>query len=194
METVKTTNPKIGIVIPIIDSGDHIESFVRRYMKSIDCYAGASQTVLVCNNSSSCFFQKLKQFENDQLTVVDIGNCEHGISKARNYGLSLMCDDVQFVSFLDDDDCFINEAMMSLPECLDTDADIVCFGWQFKASERTSLVYKSLPRAAVVESQYVIDHDLSCYLRLPRDIQFLGYCWGKFYRKSLIDRADSVEF
>ena len=187
MKTVPTTNPKIGIVIPIIDSGDHIESFVRRYIESIQCYGGASQTVLVCNNSPSRFFQKLKKFENEQLTVVDIGNCEHGIGKARNYGLSLLSDDIQFVSFLDDDDCFINEAMMSLPEWLDTDADIICFGWQLKEPEKNSFVHKSLPRASVVESQYVIDHDLSRYLRLPRDVQFLGYCWGKFYRKSLID-------
>lgn len=181
------SNPKIGIVIPVIDSGNHIKSFIRKYIEVIEQYEGASQTVLVCNNSPSRFFQKLKQFENEQLTVVDIGICDHGISKARNHGVSLLSDDVQFVGFLDDDDCFINEAILSLPRWLDTDVDIICFGWQLRDTENNPLVDKRVPRASVVSGQYVIDQDLSRYLRLPRDVQYLGYCWGKFYKKSFLD-------
>ena len=98
-------------------------------------------------------------------------------------------DDVQFVSFLDDDDCFINQVINCLSEYLDTDADIVCFSWQLKRPEKKSLIDKSLPRKSVVGGQYVIEHDLSQYLRLPRDVQYLGYCWGKFYRKGLIDSS-----
>ena len=50
-------------------------------------------------------------------------------------------------------------------------------------TENNPLVDKRVPRASVVSGQYVIDQDLSRYLRLPRDVQYLGYCWGKFYKK-----------
>lgn len=53
--------------------------------------------------------------------------------------------------------------------------------------------YRKLPRNAVVGKDLVIRADIFSYLKLPRDVPYLGRVWGKFFSKKLID-SNSIKF
>lgn len=184
------TVPKLGIVIPVGDSENFINKFISNYLSSANNYDGIIETVLVCNNSTKNCFDVLKSFENSFLHVYDIGQCSNGISKARNYGLKMLNDDVDFVSFLDDDDSLNATALRTLPKHLNFDADIVCFEWTEIQNEDGLTVRKKLPRVSIEKSKIVLEKDLPEYLVLPREVPYFGYCWAKLYKKNLLINND----
>ena len=186
MEKDCSAFPSLGIIIPVGKSDIFIEKFLSAYLQSISFYKGIIYTVVVCNNSSESCVEKIKRYESEDFKVYNIGDCEHGISKARNFGLKKMPKKIDFISFLDDDDCYIGSSLKKIEISLNTEADIICFGWNERSLSGSEKVYKALPRNSIISRDNLYEQDLTQYLKLPRNMPYLGYCWGKFFKRDLI--------
>lgn len=179
--------PKLGIIIPVGDSEVFIRDFCSQYFASIDGYSGEIETIFVTNNSTNNCLKMLNEFARRDVSIYDLGECSHGISKARNYGLDQLSDDVDYVSFLDDDDALNSSCFESLIKELEAGFDIVCFEWTVVTNRLGDTARVRLPRTSVVKPEVIFRDDLPKYLNLPRDMQYLGRCWAKVYKRTLIE-------
>ena len=178
--------PTIGVVIPVGNSEAYIESFLFRFIETTKRYQGIVKTALVCNNSSRACFEIIQGFENEDLQVYNIGCCLNGISHARNYGIHKLPRCVEYIGFLDDDDSFTDSGFEKFNQNFNADVDIISFGWNEISCSTSTVKYNPMPRNSVVDCDQIINEDVPQYLLLPRQMPYLGYVWGKFFKKNII--------
>lgn len=179
--------PVLGVIIPVGRSELHIAEFMKSYCEAIKSYPGIVRSIVVCNNSTTECVEILGKFASQNCVVYNLGIHPCGISAARNFALSRLPCDVEFVCFLDDDDCLNGEALRRVPEHFSREIDILYFGFMRRRSAMDKFIYVGLPRYQVTSSSVSISNDLPLYLKLPREMEYMGYCWAKFYRRNMID-------
>ncbi len=179
----------LSIIIPVYNSEKYLDECLNSVLSEINA---DDEIILVENGSIDHSWEICQNFTEKYKTVkaVQIGTA--GVSKARNYGICLAKGD--WITFLDSDDC-IDPSVIRMAEKLknDSDIDVVLFHYRYlntayneeqTVSEELKHVDSDLLRRGVLqfgkyEKQIVKNSAL--------DNMSIWTCWGKLYRKRLID-------
>lgn len=186
--TVNEIHPckTIGVVIPVGPSNASFEIFIEEYRRSIAASSAAIETAIIFNNISLSRISQLQSLVPNNFRKKDLGSCSHGISKARNAGIRLLGDDVDYILFLDDDDLLRSDALSRLPRHLEDGLDIIVYGWSSKDKATGRKKIFDLPRTGSYPARRALSDDLVTYLTIPREMPYLGYVWGKAFSTKLI--------
>ncbi|WP_408072185.1 glycosyltransferase family 2 protein [Butyrivibrio sp. JL13D10] len=175
-------NKLLSIIIPAYNAGKYIEEC----LNSLKHLMNDSFEVLVLDDGSTDNTAEIvtRCSANDnriRLFTQDNG----GVSKARNKGLDEACG--KYVMFLDADDYLIRESFNKVMEIINADRyDFVAFARNIV--ESNGRIWKE---EFPFNGDFTDDKAISDKLMYANSL--FNECWGKLYRKSIIDRY-SIRF
>jgi len=155
-------------------------------MLEVEKYKGDIVSIFVCNNSTAACIKKLEKYKSKKTMIFNIGDTKNGISKARNFGVKNIPSDVDYITFIDDDDGFYAEELNKALMDNQSYTDILVFNWTDNKYIKNNRFRSALPRKGRIDNFDKIAKDLESYLLLPKKMPYLGYCWGKLFRYELI--------
>lgn len=179
----------LSIIIPVHNTEQYLAECLNSVLSEINT---DDEIILVENGSTDDSWKICQKYAEKYVTIKTVQMETAGVSKARNYGIHLAKGD--WITFLDSDDC-LDPSIIHMTKKLKNDPkiDVVLFHYCY-LNEPCHEV------ASVSESLQHVDSDL-----LRRGVlQFSKYekqimkstgldnisiwtCWGKLYRKKLID-------
>ena len=179
----------LSIIIPVHNTEQYLAECLESVLSEIHA---DDEVILVENGSSDHSWEICQEYSVKHNTVKAFQLETAGVSKARNYGISRASGD--WITFLDSDDC-LDPALIYMAQKLkyDSKADAVLFRYRYldasyreetSVSETLKHVDSDLLRRSVLqfgkyEKQIIESSSL--------DNMSIWTCWGKLYRKKLID-------
>lgn len=168
--------PSLSIIIPCYNGEKWIEPCIRSILSQ--SYTDF-EIIIVNDGSTDNSLEILNNFAktDKRISIIDIQN--GGVSNARNIGLSQAKG--QWVSFVDIDDTLPTDSLSSMIQLAEDNVDIVFAGYN-KIDNRGSYCCNRLG------SRRLSNIELAFELFRPTDFPYLGYPWGKLFRRSVIER------
>ncbi len=169
----------LSIIIPVYNG----EKYINECLSSIFVYPGDDIEVIVvedgCKDQSAVI---LDEYAKDEPRLKVIHKENGGVSAARNRGLQEASGD--WILFVDIDDLMDAGSMDAIMKCIqnETEADII-FGNYIEVSEDNEKLWDFPVADKIAEKLNNMNEQLLCgYL--------LNACWGKLYRKAIIEREN----
>lgn len=165
---------KLSIIIPIYNGEKHIKKMLDMLLEN-----SIEKEIIVINDCSNDNSKKILDEYKERINLHHLSE-NHGVSYARNYGLSIAKG--EYISFIDIDD-EIEEEMLSkmLQKIENTNSDIcVCNYYEIfetndkKIASKYKLNYDVLAKEEVIK-EFLLDHVSPAV-------------WDKIYKKSLLDK------
>ncbi len=179
----------LSIIIPVHNTEKYLAECLDSVFTEINT---DDEIILVENGSTDHSWEMCQEYAEKYKTVKAVRMDTPGVSRARNYGISLAKG--EWITFLDSDDC-IDPSIIRLAHKLKnhSEIDVVLFrycilnavrGNESSVSEALTPVDSDLLRRGVLEfSKY--EKQINQFAAL--DYVSIWTCWGKLYRKKLID-------
>ena len=179
----------LSVIIPVHNT----EQFLTECLDSVLSQINNDDEVILVENASTDHSWEMCQSYAAKHQAVKAFRMEAaGVSKARNYGISIARGD--WITFLDSDDCLDSSILPMTRELMDhSDLDVVLFPYSYLGAEQSEKkpvsktikhVDSDLLRRGVLQfSKY--EKQISAFGTL--DNMTIWTCWGKIYRKKLID-------
>ena len=173
------SRPNISIIVPVYN----VEKYLIRCLDSIfnQLFSGNFEVIAVEDASTDNSLQVLKSYQEKETRLKII---EHGVNKklsvARATGMKAAKGN--YIMHVDSDDWLLPGALESLfVKCLHSDADILVFNYCSQTSEG-----KTTP-------QYLIKKEIITQDKVLVQTHFLGACWNKIVKRSIIENLISGE-
>jgi glycosyltransferase involved in cell wall biosynthesis len=168
--------PKVSIIIPVYN----VETYLRECLDSIIEQTFTDwECILVDDGSIDCSSTICDEYveKDNRFHICHKGH--EGQSIARNVGLEMASGN--WISFVDADDWLDNGYFDELS--VYSNADIIYFG--FKKVNRTQIITYSISEHSYIKCEDVgqVYADL-----FDSKIQYFGYSWNKFFKRSIIDK------
>lgn len=149
---------KISIIVPVYN----VEKYLKRALDSLIQQTYNNLEIICINDGSTDNSYKiLQEYSELDSRIIVINQKNHGVSNARNRGLSIATG--KYIMFLDPDDWYELKAVEKAYNSIVThDADIVCFGFNFtdgyKVSNDTSYLdaLKEYEQSTITNPHYII--------------------------------------
>ena len=178
----------LSIIIPVHNTEHYLAECLGSVLSDVNI---DDEIILVENGSSDHSWEKCQKYAEQYETVKAVQMDTVGVSRARNYGISLAKGD--WITFLDSDDC-IDPSIIRMAHKLNnhSDKDVVLFSYCYlhkahsnesSVSEKLHHVDSDLLRRSVLE---FCKYEKQIRESTPLDHMSIWSCWGKLYRKSLI--------
>lgn len=179
----------LSIIIPVHNTEQYLVECLGSVLPEINT---DDEIILVENGSTDHSWEICQEYAEKNKAVKAVQMETAGVSKARNYGISLAKGD--WITFLDSDDC-IDPSIVHMAGKLkdNSDIDVVLFRYSYlneitsnetSVSEALKHVDSDLLRRGVLEfGKY--EKQILEYSTL--DNMSIWTCWGKLYRKRLLD-------
>ena len=177
----------LSIIIPVHNTEQYLNECLNSVLSELDT---DDEIILVENGSTDHSWEMCQEYAEKYQTVKAVQMETAGVSKARNYGISLAKGD--WITFLDSDDC-IDSSIIHMAGKLDnTDTDVVLFRYCYldevqnqetSDSDVLKPVDSDLLRRGVLQfGKY--EKQLKNFATL--DNISIWTCWGKLFRNKLI--------
>lgn len=178
----------LSIIIPVHNSEKYLDECLESVLSEINT---DDEIILVENGSIDHSWELCQKYAVKFSTVKAVQLETAGVSKARNYGISLAKG--EWITFLDSDDC-LDSSIIHMARKLknNSDLDVVLFhycymdaiyGEEKSVSEELKHIDSDLLRRGVLQfSKY--EKQINGFAIL--DNMSIWTCWGKLYRRSLI--------
>ena len=179
----------LSIIIPVHNTEQYLAECLKSVLSEINI---DDEIILVENASTDHSWEICQKYAEKYKTVKAVQMESAGVSKARNYGIRLAKGD--WITFLDSDDC-IDPSIIHMAHKLNnnSDIDVVLFRYCYlnadlvsetSFSEEIKHVDSDLLRRSVLQfGKY--EKQINKFATL--DNMTIWTCWGKLYRKRLID-------
>lgn len=165
--------PKISIIIPCYNA----ENYIARCLNSVFSQSFKDFEAIVVNDGSTDnSLATLSGFKDDRLIIINKTN--GGVSSARNAALEIAKG--EWVTFVDIDDRLKFDALQRMIRVTDSKYDIVFAGFEIFQDCKLS---NKIP---ALRGQVMDNICLARELFKPSDYEYLGYPWGKLFRRSII--------
>ncbi len=179
----------LSIIIPVHNTEQYLAECLDSVLSEIDAN---DEVVLVENGSTDHSWEICREYSAKHNSVKAFQLETAGVSKARNYGIRQAKG--EWITFLDSDDCLDPSIIHMARKLMDnSDIDAVLFSYSYlNASHREA--------TSVSEALQRVDSDLlrrgvlefSKYKKRINRVAVIDNisiwsCWGKLFRKSLID-------
>ena len=179
----------LSIIIPVYNTEQYLVECLDSVLSEINT---DDEIILVENASTDHSWKICQKYAEKYKTVKAVQMETAGVSKARNYGISLAKGD--WITFLDSDDCIDPSIVQMAGKLKDnSDIDVVLFRYSYlnevnsnETSVSEGLIHVDsdlLRRGALEFSKYGKQIIESSSL----DNMSIWTCWGKLYKKSLLD-------
>lgn len=181
---MSTAVPLISVIIPARDAALTIDAC----LFSIQSQRISSLEVLVADDGSSdeTHARALRWSAHLPVSVLDLP-LTRGASSARNLGLAHAAG--KWVTFVDADDTVPKGAFAALlAEADRTSADVV-IGAHIKRTPGGDSINRHGLDAGFTAAASALRPHVEAYMREPYRHTLLVHCWGKLFRRSLLDRA-----
>lgn len=165
--------PKISVIIPCYNA----ENYIARCLNSVFSQSFKDFEAIVVNDGSTDnSLATLSGFKDDRLIIINKTN--GGVSSARNAALEIAKG--EWVTFVDIDDRLKFDALERMIRVTDSKYDIVFAGFEIFQDCKLS---NKIP---ALRGQVMDNICLARELFKPSDYEYLGYPWGKLFRRSII--------
>ena len=179
----------LSIIIPVHNTEKYLTECLDSVLPEINA---EDEIILVENGSADHSWEICKRYAEKYNTVNAVQLGTAGVSKARNHGIRLAKG--EWITFLDADDCLDPSIIRMAGKLKDrSDMDVVLFQYRYlgaahreetPVSEELKPVDSDLLRRGVLQfGKY--EKQIRKYADL--DNVSIWTCWGKLYRKRLID-------
>ena len=179
----------LSIIIPVHNTEQYLVECLDSVLSVINT---DDEIILVENGSTDHSWDICQEYAEKNKAVKVVQMETAGVSKARNYGISLAKGD--WITFLDSDDCIDLSIVQMAGKLKDnSDIDVVLFRYSYlnevnsnETSVSEGLIHVDsdlLRRGALEFSKY--EKQILEYSTL--DNMSIWTCWGKLYKKSLLD-------
>ena len=179
----------LSIIIPVHNTEQYLVECLDSVLSEINT---DDEIILVENGSIDHSWEICQEYAEKHKAVKAVQMETAGVSKARNYGISLAIGD--WITFLDSDDCIDLSIVQMAGKLKDnSDIDVVLFRYSYlnevnsnETSVSEGLIHVDsdlLRRGALEFSKY--EKQILEYSTL--DNMSIWTCWGKLYKKSLLD-------
>lgn len=169
---------KISVIIPVFNVEKYLEESVRSVINQ--SYRNL-EIICVNDGSTDNSLSILEELANEDQRIIVINQENKGQGEARNTGLQHAT--AEWISFLDSDDTFKENAFQFLSSALTPDVDLIHFG--------TKVIYNNdilLNRKKTDNKYHKVNYKglvkISDKFILNTDV----YVWNKIFRKSIIDK------
>ena len=180
----------LSIIIPVHNTEQYLDECLDSVLSEINT---DDEIILVENGSTDHSWELCKNYAEKYNTVkaVQIGTA--GVSKARNYGIRLARG--KWITFLDSDDC-LDSSIIHMARKLENnpDIDVVLFHYRYLDDPANREVTSDSEELKYIDSDLLRRGVLQFgkYVKRITEITDLDNisiwtCWGKLYRKSVID-------
>ena len=179
----------LSIIIPVHNTEQYLDECLDSVLSEINT---DDEIILVENGSTDRSWDLCQKYSKEYNTVKAVQMETAGVSKARNYGIRMAKGD--WITFLDSDDC-LDPSIIRMAGKLEnhSDVDVVLFRYCYldedvreatAVSETLKLVDSDLLRRGVLQFG---KYEKQIKEVAPLDNMSIWTCWGKLYRKNLID-------
>lgn len=174
---MKNVKPFFSIIIPMYNS----EKYIRRCLESvIDQEFNDYEVIVIDDGSTDETIEIISKYVDSELNIELIQQNNAGVSAARNTALNYATG--EYILFLDSDDYLIGNSMSRLNEILkkNKSIDILLFNYCEKRPNEIKnhiLSPKFLGKISKETAIESIFYDVGGYL---------GYCWNKVYKHSIL--------
>lgn len=179
----------LSIIIPVHNTEKYLTECLDSVLPEINA---EDEIILVENGSADHSWEICQKYAEKYHTVKAVQIGPAGVSKARNHGIRLAKG--EWIAFLDSDDCLDPSIIRMAGKLKNTsDIDVVLFQYRYldadhhgetPVSEKLKHVDSDMLRRGVLQfGKY--EKQIRKYADL--DNISIWTCWGKLYRKSLID-------
>lgn len=179
----------LSIIIPVHNTEQYLAECLGSVLSEINTN---DEIILVENGSKDRSWEICQEYAEKNKAIKAVQMETAGVSKARNYGISLAKGD--WITFLDSDDCIDPSIVQMAGKLKDnSDIDVVLFRYSYlnevnsnETSVSEGLIHVDsdlLRRGALEFSKY--EKQILEYSTL--DNMSIWTCWGKLYKKSLLD-------
>ena len=188
---------KISIIIPVYNVGEYIRQCVESALSQT--YTDF-EIILIDDGSAEASGSASDRFSLEDARVVTIHQKNAGVSAARNVGLQLATG--SFVVFLDGDDWLSEHTLQVTVRRLEEDPelDLVLFSYT-KEYPHSSVARHFYPSDVMFAGEREVTAGLyrklfgltNSELTNPESMDYLSTCWGKIYRRSLVEAVRFVD-
>lgn len=173
--------PEVSVIVPIYNTDVHLR-------RCIDSVRGQTvkniEIILIDDGSTDDCPEICDKYVREDERIQVIHQKNQGVSAARNAGLKLAAAD--WVVFVDSDDWIEKNAVeVLLEKANQTDSDIVCMAAIIHSDDQKEII-----RHCENEEYIVEEHFGKLFWRILRSSDketYLGYNWGKIYRKRVLE-------
>ncbi len=178
--TLELVQPFFSIIIPVYNSSMYIE----RCIDSILIQEFSDfEIILVDDGSTDDSVEIVSKYIKEYPFIKLLRQSNQGVSTARNWGIETA--NGKYLLFIDADDYWINATMSKLHEILTTNrnVDILFFNYS-EASDESQKLHEILPSfiGDRISKEKAIKGILS-------NKGYLGYCWNKVFKKSVVQNC-----
>ena len=179
----------LSIIIPVHNTEQYLAECLDSVLSGIN---SEDEIILVENGSTDHSWEMCLEFAEKYKTIKAVTMEIAGVSKARNYGISLAKGD--WITFLDSDDRIDSSIIRKAHELKNnSDIDVVLFRYCYLDSGHSNEISDSavlkhvdsdlLRRGALEFCKY----EKQVFESSGLDNMSIWTCWGKLYKKSLLD-------
>lgn len=168
--------PSLSIVIPCYNGEKWIEPCIQSIL--IQSYTDF-EIIIVNDGSTDDSLEILNNISNADARIFIVNIKNGGVSNARNVGVSRAKG--QWITFIDIDDTLPANSLSTLMQLTDDNIDIVFAGYT-QVSDRKSSYDNG------IDIRRLSNVELAFELFRPTDFPYLGYPWGKLFRRAVIER------
>lgn len=170
--------PKISLIIPVYNE----ENYLKRCLESVLNQTKPFKEVIIIDDGSTDGSQKILE---DYLSKFNIFyDVNHGVSHARNWGISLSHGD--YITFLDSDDELLPNAHQIMLNAIQDNKDKNII--QFNHRRHYAKLHKTVRKYLNGEETFTVSNMAQC--------KCWYYVWNKVYKKSSIkhDFHEDISF
>ena len=174
-----TEQPLISAIIPVYNA----EKYISKCIESVQNNSYKNLEIIIVNDGSKDNTkQVIESFCNDERIVL-INKENGGVSSARNAGIDNSTG--EFITFIDADDYISEDYFETLLNAFDAETDIVCCRHLCVDKQGNDLTVKYFcPETSFsLTGQDIADN----YFKYVTGI--INACWGKLYRRSIIENT-----
>ena len=169
--------PTISVIVPVYNAS----KFLRESVESILNQTFLElEVILIDDGSSDNSLQVCMEYQSKDSRVRVFHQNNSGVSSARNYGLEMALG--EFIFFADSDDLLeINAIDILYSAIKEYDGDLVCASYYRLFSNGNKM-------PVCFEGNIKLSNEAFASLCYSKNLPIiLGSCWGKLYRKSIIN-------
>lgn len=175
--------PKISIIVPVYNASHYLE----KNLNSICSQEYKNYEVLLIDDGSTDnSFEICQSFEKEYQNVKAFHRTNQGVSKARNFGISISTGD--YIAFVDSDDIVKYNYLKSLVDHMRRDVDLTIGGYEVSGSKKilNDTLFLEKNKNKRIDSLTAIKYLLS----IDNDNEIYGYIWRCLFKKSIIDNSN----
>lgn len=129
-------NYKLGIIIPYYKNSEECEKVFKKLLEKLN--KQLKENVLLCIIEDGQNSEWLEQYVKQNIIIIGLDK-NNGVSVARNKGIDLLLDKVDYITFIDSDDDISNDYIQEILTYCNGEYDLI----KTKAYIQNNIIYKN---------------------------------------------------